>query len=176
MDRRVFIGTLAGSLLAAPLAAEAQPAGRIPRIAFLSTTSPENSPTTDAFRQGLRELGYVDGRNISIDYRWGRGRTEQFSDFVGMSSSVLLNFKGTHNSRFDMSVRARRNIATKTWSKPPLPEPSPARAGPATSPDWRSAGMPSRTSRASSPRASFREMHAFGELVDAQGERVPDAV
>ena len=82
MNRRAFISGVTVGLLAAPLAAEAQPAGRIPRIAFLSTTSPENSPTTDAFRQGLRELGYVDGRNISIEYRWGRGRTDQFSDFA----------------------------------------------------------------------------------------------
>jgi hypothetical protein len=48
-----------GTVRAAPLVAEAQQAKRIPRIAFLTTTSPGSSPTTDAFRQGLRELGYV---------------------------------------------------------------------------------------------------------------------
>ena len=81
-NRRTFLTVLAGGLLAAPLAAEAQPARKIARIAFLTTTSPENSPTTDAFRQGLRGLGYVEGRTISIDYRWGRGSTEHFASFV----------------------------------------------------------------------------------------------
>jgi hypothetical protein len=50
VKRRTFLGVMTGGLLAVPLAVEAQPAGRIPRIAFLSTTSPENSLTTDAFR------------------------------------------------------------------------------------------------------------------------------
>ncbi len=83
MDRRAFIAAVTGGLLAAPLVAQAQQAGKIPRIAFLTTTSPENSPTTEAFRQGLRELGYVEGRTISVDYRWGRGSTERFASFAG---------------------------------------------------------------------------------------------
>ena len=58
--RRTFLRVVAGGLLAAPLAVEAQPAGKVARIAFLTTTSPENSPTTDAFRRALRDLGYVD--------------------------------------------------------------------------------------------------------------------
>jgi putative tryptophan/tyrosine transport system substrate-binding protein len=66
---------LALALLAAPLAAGAQVSGaRMARIAFLSTTaSPEDSPTTAAFRQGLRDLGYVEGQNIAIEWRWGHG-------------------------------------------------------------------------------------------------------
>jgi ABC-type uncharacterized transport system substrate-binding protein len=71
---------LALSLTHAPLA-RAQ-AGNVPRIAFLTTTSPENSPTTEAFRRGLRDLGYVEGQNIIVEYRWGRGSTERFPEFV----------------------------------------------------------------------------------------------
>jgi hypothetical protein len=52
MDRRTFIGALSGGLLAAPLAAEAQQAGKVARIALLTTTSPESSPLIDAFRVG----------------------------------------------------------------------------------------------------------------------------
>jgi len=90
MDRRAFIGTLAGGLLAAPLGARAQQAGKaVPRIAFLTTTSPENTPTTDAFRRGLRELGYLEGRNIVVEYRWGRGTTERFPEFA--AAAVRLN-------------------------------------------------------------------------------------
>ena len=69
-------------ILAAPLAAEAQQARRLPRIAFLSTTSSVDSPTTAAFRQGLQDLGYVEGQNIRIEWRWGGGRTERLADFA----------------------------------------------------------------------------------------------
>ena len=74
--------TLALVILAAPLTAEAQPVGKVPRIAFLSTTSPGSSPTTDAFIQGLRELGYFEGKNIAVEWRWGRGTTERFPEFA----------------------------------------------------------------------------------------------
>jgi hypothetical protein len=49
---------------------EGAAAKRMPRIAFLTTTAPGSSPTTDAFREGLRELGYVEDQNISIEWRW----------------------------------------------------------------------------------------------------------
>jgi putative ABC transport system substrate-binding protein len=78
ITRRGFIGTLTGGLLAAPLAAEAQQAGRVPRIGFLGPASPSNrSPGLDAFRQGLRELGWVEGQNIVIDYRLAEGRYDR---------------------------------------------------------------------------------------------------
>src|SRR6267143_1023119 len=79
---------LAVSVTLAPLAA-AQPAGKVARIAFLSTTSSPDSPTTAAFRQGLQELGYVEGQNIIIEWRWGGGRTEGFPAFA--SDVVRLN-------------------------------------------------------------------------------------
>ena len=60
---------LALGLALAPLAAKAQQSERIARIAFLSTTSSPDSPTTAAFRQGLQELGYVEGQNIIVEWR-----------------------------------------------------------------------------------------------------------
>ncbi len=81
MDRRAFIGSLAGGLLAAPLAAEAQPAGKVPRIGFLSATSPADRPhLLDAFRHRLRELGWVEGQNIVIDYRYAEDRVDRLPD------------------------------------------------------------------------------------------------
>jgi putative ABC transport system substrate-binding protein len=80
MDRRVFIGTLAGGLLAAPLAAGAQQAGKVYRIGYLSLgslESPETRASLDAFRQGLRERGYVEGQNIVIEYRAADGKIER---------------------------------------------------------------------------------------------------
>ena len=73
MDRRAFIGTLAGGLLAAPLAVEAQQAAKIARIGLLGNDPVGGAHLLEAFRQGLRDLGYVEGRNVVIEYRWGRG-------------------------------------------------------------------------------------------------------
>ena len=73
MDRRVFVAG-AVSVLAAPLAAEAQPAGKVPRIGYLANGTPTTSgPARDAFRQGLQALGWVEGQNVVIAYRWADG-------------------------------------------------------------------------------------------------------
>jgi putative ABC transport system substrate-binding protein len=73
--------TLTLSLLAAPLAAQAQPPARVARIGYLVTgvlASPETRVLLDAFRQGLRERGYVEGQNIVIEYRAADGQLERF--------------------------------------------------------------------------------------------------
>src|SRR5436853_2115366 len=83
IERRTFMAMLTGGLLTAPLAAEAQQAGRVPRIGFLSLTSPsDRPPLLDAFRQGLRELGWVEGQNIVIDYRFAEGRLDRLPDLA----------------------------------------------------------------------------------------------
>ena len=75
MDRRTFLGALASGLLAAPLAVEAQPAGKVYRIGYLSAGSGTSNPRIlEVFRQGLGELGWVEGQNIGIEYRWAEGR------------------------------------------------------------------------------------------------------
>jgi ABC-type uncharacterized transport system substrate-binding protein len=78
-NRRVFIGTLAGCLLVAPLVVWAQqPAGRVHRIGFLGNTTPAlEANLVGPFREGLRELGYVEGQNIVIEYRWVEGKYER---------------------------------------------------------------------------------------------------
>ena len=78
-----LVAVLAVSLLAAPLAADAQQAGKVPRIGFLSLTSPsDRPPLLDAFRQRLRELGWVEGQNIVIDYRYAEGRVDRLPDLA----------------------------------------------------------------------------------------------
>jgi putative ABC transport system substrate-binding protein len=76
MDRRVFIDSLTGGFLVAPLAVEAQQAGKVFRIGYLGVGSP------DLFRQGLREAGYVEGRNLAIEWRDAEGKTEGFGDLA----------------------------------------------------------------------------------------------
>ena len=66
MRRREFIALLGGAA-AWPLAARAQQTAKIPRVGFLFYGSPGPSPEVDAFRQGLRELGYIEGQNIAVE-------------------------------------------------------------------------------------------------------------
>src|SRR5436309_3649014 len=83
MDRRTFIGGIAGGLLFAPLAARAQQAAKVYRIGILETIpAARNAANLDALRKGLRDLGYVEGRNLVIEYRSADGRAERFPDLA----------------------------------------------------------------------------------------------
>ena len=82
MERRTFIATSAMALLAAPPAAEAQQAGKVYRIGFLFFGSLGPSRELDTFRQGLRELGYIEGQNIVIEYRFASGRAERLPELA----------------------------------------------------------------------------------------------
>ena len=83
MDRRTFIGTLASGLLAAPLAAEAQPAGKVYRIGFLGIPSRgEVEHLVQPFEQALRERGWVTGKNLVIEYRWAEGKYDRLPAFA----------------------------------------------------------------------------------------------
>ena len=82
MERRAFLAG-AAALLATPLAAEAQPAGGAHRIGFLGNTTPAlEANLVGPFREGLRELGYVEGQNIVIEYRWAEGKYERFPALI----------------------------------------------------------------------------------------------
>src|SRR6266567_1833173 len=94
MDRRAFIvGTAA--VLATPLDAEAQAPAKVPRIGFLSARPPTDNPYfIESFRQGLRELGYVEGQNIAIEYRFAEGKPELLpalaAELVRMKVDVIV--------------------------------------------------------------------------------------
>jgi ABC-type uncharacterized transport system substrate-binding protein len=84
---------MAGGLLAAPRAAEAQQAGRIPRIGVRDFGTPE-SPEVKAIREGLRELGYVEGQNLAVEYRFTEGKPERLpalaQDLVRLAPDVIV--------------------------------------------------------------------------------------
>ena len=72
MNRREVITILGGAAAGWPLMARAQQAG-LPKVGWLSFASPDSSPALPFFQEGLAELGYVDGRNVILEYRWARG-------------------------------------------------------------------------------------------------------
>jgi ABC-type uncharacterized transport system substrate-binding protein len=93
VTRRTFLGSLTGGLLAAPLAAEAQQAGKPARVGYLSTGE-HLSPRGEAFKQALREYGWVEGQNMLIEYRFGGEQYERLpplaADLVRLKVDVIF--------------------------------------------------------------------------------------
>jgi len=94
MDRRTFMGSVAGGLVAAPLAAHAQKSA-IPMIGFLGSASPaQSAPFVAAFRKGLNETGYVEGKNVAIEFRWAEGQYDRLpalaAELVRRQVAVLV--------------------------------------------------------------------------------------
>jgi putative ABC transport system substrate-binding protein len=98
------------ALLAAPLPAGAQQPAKVPRIGFLSAaTSGVSSPLLDAFRQGLRELGWVEGRNIVVDYRLTEGRSDRLPDLAAELVQLKVDIIVTEATQ---GVAAAKNATT----------------------------------------------------------------
>jgi len=92
-NRRTFLTVLAGGLLAAPLAAEGQQARKVYRIGWLGVappTSPSFPRLSEAFLQGLRDHGFVEGQNVIIERRYSEGREDRHTAFV----AELVQMKG----------------------------------------------------------------------------------
>jgi putative ABC transport system substrate-binding protein len=97
VQRRQFIALLAGTAAAYPFAARAQRSGPMPKIGVLMAgveSSPENAPRIAAFRKGLAELGWKDGENIRIEYRWSAGKSDLIHQYakelVALGPDVIL--------------------------------------------------------------------------------------
>jgi len=83
MIGKIFVWLLATVVLTTAPPADAQQPKKVPRIGFLGSASPSTISTRiEAFRQGLRELGYVEGKNIVIEYRWAEGKIERLPDLA----------------------------------------------------------------------------------------------
>jgi putative ABC transport system substrate-binding protein len=84
MDRRTFIGGVAGCLLAAPLAVDAQQREKATRIGLLlgGSPTPPALERVEAFKHRLNEFGYLEGKNLAIEYRWAEGKPERFPGFA----------------------------------------------------------------------------------------------
>jgi ABC-type uncharacterized transport system substrate-binding protein len=119
LDRRVFTTLLGGAVAAWPLTASAQQASKLPTIGFLGTATPSSQPRTAtpssqphwvaAFVQRLRELGWVEGRTVAIEYRWAEARTT-VGDPVGNKLVASLaqpggNVTGLSNQSTDLAAK-----------------------------------------------------------------------
>jgi putative ABC transport system substrate-binding protein len=105
-----FLCGLTLGMLGLPVAAEAQQAGKVPRIGFLFYGSPGPSPELDAFRQGLRELGYIEGQNITIEYRFAGGRVGQLPELAAELVRLKLDVIVTPGT--PASVAAKQATST----------------------------------------------------------------
>ena len=82
ITRRRIVIALGAAALASPLSPLAQPQTKVWRIGYLASTDPTKSPRTEAFRAGLRERGYAEGKNIAIEFRWTEGAAERLPEFA----------------------------------------------------------------------------------------------
>ena len=89
-DRRAFLGTVLGALVAAPFSTFAQQQSpNLRRIGFLGSESASNQATRfEALRAGLRELGYVEGKNLAIEVRWAEGNYNRLAGLATVASLV----------------------------------------------------------------------------------------
>jgi ABC-type uncharacterized transport system substrate-binding protein len=94
MKRRDVIALIGSAAVGLPLAARGQPAGKLPTIGFLGTDASVWSPWTAAFTQRLRDLGWIEGRTVAIEYRWAQGRPERVAEiadeFVSLKVDVIV--------------------------------------------------------------------------------------
>src|SRR5262245_18925200 len=112
MDRRAFIGALAGGVIVAPLAAQAQQAGKLYRIGLLSGGSPErNTPQIEAFLKSLHDMGWVDGQNVIIEWRSAEASTDRLAalatELVQLKVDVIVTVAST-----PATVAAKRATTT----------------------------------------------------------------
>ena len=123
IERRRFMALMAGGLLAAPLAAEAQQAGKVYRIGLLDFSAPDPARQAwwNAFRQRMRELGYVEGQNVTFEPRWAQGDTDRLpklaAELVGLKVDLIVT-GGTSAALAAKRATSTIPIVTATGSDP----------------------------------------------------------
>jgi len=111
LKRREFITLLGSAAAAWPLAARAQQAGKVPRIGFLGMASPSTfALRLEAFRLGLRDLGYIEGTTVIVEYRWAEGRYERLPGLAAELIRSKVDLIVTHGT--PGSLAAKRATTT----------------------------------------------------------------
>src|SRR5437868_14838666 len=106
--RRRELMLLLGGAMTAPLTARAQQAGEVYRIVFLGDSPAVYPDAIEALRQGLRDLGYVEGRNIAIEYRWAEGKPERMRELAEELVRLKVDIIVAPSSIYTMTTRVPR--------------------------------------------------------------------
>jgi putative tryptophan/tyrosine transport system substrate-binding protein len=110
LRRRGFI-TLLGGAAAGPFAARAQQSGKLPIIGYLGANTPAAQiQWTAAFVQGLRDLGWIEGRNVMIEYRWAAGRTERYAEIATEFVRLRVDVIFTHGTPATVQARQMTSV------------------------------------------------------------------
>ena len=105
MERRTFMAMLGGGIVVVPVAALAQPAGKTFRIGYLAANLAASPHLQQAFLQGMRDLGYVEGRSLAIEYRSAEGKLDRLpASHLRVPSQIRLELEPQRHA-------ARRRIA-----------------------------------------------------------------
>jgi putative ABC transport system substrate-binding protein len=111
MKRREFITVLGGAAAAWPFATHAQQAAKVPTIGFLGQLTPSAmSKWTAAFVQRLRELGWVEGRTVAIEYRWAEGRSERFAEVAAELVRIKVDVIVTGGTAAVMAAKRATSV------------------------------------------------------------------
>jgi len=110
MRRREFIWLLGGAVVAWPLAARAQQPAKVPRVGILSPAASETIRTLTAFRERIRELGYVEGQTIALDFRLSKGVTDSLPALAAELVRIPVNVIVTESTSGTLAAFA----ATRT--------------------------------------------------------------
>jgi putative ABC transport system substrate-binding protein len=122
MGRRRFLATLLAGVLAAPRFARAQLPGKVYRIGMLETRSAAlNVANLEAFRHGLRTLGYVEGKNLAIEYRSSDGRDDRFAGLAAELIRLNVDLIVTRGTPAALAAKERTQTSPWSWPRPVIP-------------------------------------------------------
>jgi putative ABC transport system substrate-binding protein len=120
IDRRTFLAGTGAALLATPLGAEAQQAGKVWRIGYLGGGSPATTPS-EPFVQELRRLGWSEGQNLTIEYRWAEGGADRLydlgRDMVALNMDVIVVSAPSSSASVVVPTRTTP-VVTSTFDRP----------------------------------------------------------
>jgi len=180
MKARIFALALSVMFLVFCVSAQAQQPTRIPRIGYVSASDPTATLRLDAFRQGLRDLGYVEGKNINIEYRYAEGRPERLRELAEDLVSLKIDLFVVPN---DLTARAAKK-ATVTIPIVMLSSGNPIGTGVIASlarPGGNVTGLTSYNAELLGKRLGLLKevvpkVSRFGFLYDASGEATASSV
>ena len=159
MRRREFIALVGG---AAAWPARAQQTGKLPTIGFLGATAPSaEGQRLAACVQRLRELGWVEGRNVAMEVRWADGHTERFAGIIAELVQLKVDVILTHTTPAALAVKQATSVIPIVFASQAI------RSAPASSRAWRDQAATSPACRVSRPILQARSLNSCARLSPA---------